>query len=268
MSLKVVVTGIAGRMGAEIARCVVEEEGMELFGGVEQSGHPSIGQELSGLLGYKNGGPTVRDNLADAVAGADVVIDFTVPSATFSHFNTAADAGVAIVIGTTGFSREQTEAMRSRSGDVRCVMAPNMSVGVNMMFKLAADAASVLGSAYDMEIVEIHHNRKKDAPSGTAARLAEICAQSTGRDLGKVGVYGREGIVGERKPEEIAVMSLRAGDVVGEHTLIFGGPGERLEITHKAASRKNFALGSVRAAKWIVGHEPGIYDMQDVLSLR
>lgn len=266
--IKVIVAGTAGRMGQEVAKGVIAAEGMELVGGTEHKDHPAIGSRLLEMLGHTNGGPTITGDLNEVIDMADVVIDFTSPPAAFEHFNLAADRGKAIVIGTTGFSKEQSASINGRKNEVRCVLAPNMSVGVNVMFKLAEEAAKVLGSDYDMEIVEIHHNLKKDSPSGTAARLSEICAEATGRDLDKVAVYGRHGMVGERKPEQIAVMSLRAGDVVGEHTLIFGGPGERLEITHRAGSRKNFALGAIRAAGWVVKQKPGIYDMQDVLSLR
>ena len=266
--VKVIVTGAGGRMGREIAMGVLAADGMELAGGTEHKDHPAVGSGLLGLLGQKDGGPTVSGDLAEVIDQADVVIDFTSPDAAFDHFNLAVDHGKAIVIGTTGFSKEQKAAIAARSGKANCVLAPNMSAGVNVMFKIAEEAVRSLGPDYDIEIVEIHHNRKKDSPSGTAARLAEICAEAAGRDLGKVAVYGRQGMVGERKPGEIAVMSLRAGDVVGEHTLILCGPGERLEITHRAGSRKNFALGAIRAAGWVVKQKPGIYDMQDVLSLR
>lgn len=257
--LKIIVAGIAGRMGREIAQGVDEREGMRLVGGFERKNHPSVGKNLSGC--------TISSDLKKIIELGDVVIDFTSPSAALEHFNIAVDYGKPMVIGATGFSKEELSAIKSRCGKIGCVMAPNMSVGVNVMFKLAEEAAKTLGSAYDMEIVEIHHRLKKDSPSGTAQKLAEICAESTNRDLEKVGVYGRHGMVGERKPDEIAVMSLRAGDVTGDHTLIFAGPGERLEITHRAGSRKNFAVGAIRAAEWIVGQKSGLYDMRNVLSL-
>lgn len=255
-------------MGREIADSVIEADGLELAGGTEHKDHPAVGTGLLEQLGRKDGGPAISGDLKDIIDSADVVIDFTAPSASMEHFNLATDRGKAIVIGSTGFSSEQIAAIHGRSSEAHCVLAPNMSVGVNVMFKLAEEAAKAVGSDYDMEIVEIHHNRKKDSPSGTAARLAEICAAATKRDIETAAVYGRHGIVGERKPDEIGVMSLRAGDVVGEHTLIFGGPGERLEITHRAGSRKNFAIGATRAAGWVVKQKSGIYDMQDVLSLR
>ncbi|MBI5178360.1 MAG: 4-hydroxy-tetrahydrodipicolinate reductase [Nitrospinae bacterium] len=265
--LKVAVTGCAGRMGQEISRLVLDHPGMELAGGTVHAQHPLLGSPLLSLLGKGNAGPKIAASLKDIIGAIDVVIDFTAPSASLEHFNIVADAGKAIVVGTTGFSPEQKKQMESRANAVKCVTAPNMSVGVNVMFNLLAQAAKTL-KGYDIEIMEIHHNLKKDAPSGTAMRLAEICARETGRDLAKTGVYGREGIVGERKPDEIAVMSLRMGDVVGEHTVYFGGNGERVEITHKATSRKNFAAGAVRAAEWLPHQKNGFYDMQDVLGLK
>lgn len=255
-------------MGTEICQIVMDTEGMELAGGTEAPGSPLIGMHLHAFVAGKTGGPDIKDDVSKIVDEIDVIIDFTVPGATIKNFDAIANKGKAIIIGTTGFSDEQLSHIQSRKGDVRCVIAPNMSVGVNLMFKLVAEAAKVIGKNYDMEIIDIHHNKKVDSPSGTAARLAEICARETGRDISKVGNYGRHGIVGERSKDEIGVMSFRAGDVVGEHTVMFAGPGERVEITHKAGSRSNFARGAVRAAQWITGQKPGIYDMQDVLGLR
>lgn len=266
--IKIAVTGCGGRMGREVGQEVISTDGMELAGGTEMPGHPAIGADLFTLMGIGTGGPPVKGDLKEIIGEVDAVIDFTSPEASMKHFDIAADVGKAIIIGTTGLSAEQVEYIRKKSGKARCVLAPNMSVGVNLMFKLVAEAVKAVGNDYDMEIIEIHHNLKKDSPSGTAVRLSEICAEGTGRDVSKVGVYGRKGFTGERKKEEIAIMSLRAGDVVGEHTVIFGGPGERLEITHKAGSRKNFAIGAVRAAQWVVGQKPGVYDMQDVLGLK
>lgn len=263
--LKVAVTGCAGRMGQEIAGLVLENKEMQLVGGVERKGHPFVGKPLY-MTSPHAGGPTMYDDLAKIIADADVVIDFTTPESSLDHFKIATSAGKGIVIGTTGFSKEQLAVVESMRDKARCVMSPNMSVGVNVLFKLVSEAAKML-SSYDMEIVETHHKLKKDAPSGTAMRLAEVLAKETGRDLSKVGVYGRQGIIGERKPDEIAVMSLRLGDVVGEHTVFFGGHGERVELTHKATSRKNFAAGAVRAAGWLEGRKKGIYDMRDVLGL-
>jgi len=266
--LRAGVMGCGGRMGEEICRIILETEGMELSGGTEVPDSPLIGMHLHTYILGKTGGPDIKDDINKIIEDIDVVIDFTRPEATIKNFDAIADSGKAIIIGTTGFSEEQLEHINSKKDKVRCVMAPNMSVGVNLMFKLVSEAAKVIGSTYDMEIIDIHHNKKVDSPSGTAARLAEICAKETGRDIGKVGNYGRHGIVGERTKDEIGIMSFRAGDVVGEHTVMFAGPGERVEITHKAGSRSNFARGAVRAAQWIEEQKPGIYDMQDVLGLR
>lgn len=265
-SLRVGITGCAGRMGQEIARCVIENPGMKLTAAIERPGHPAAGRDMFQLLGM-SGGPKIAEHLSGVLDAADVFIDFSTPEASMENFGLCAGRGKGLVIGTTGFSPEQRAEMESRRAGIRCVISPNMSVGVNVMFKILAEAARAVGKKYDIEIVEMHHRLKKDAPSGTAMRLAEICARETGRDIGKVGRYGREGIVGERTDDEIAVMTLRGGDVVGEHTVIFAGPGERLEITHKATSRRNFAAGAVAAAAWLAGKKNGIYDMRDVLGL-
>ncbi len=263
----VVVTGVAGRMGSTLARLVEEDTGFCLTGATEAPGHPWVGQGLKGLLGV--GGevevaPSLEASLSDQ---AQVVIDFTQPQATLSHLEIAAERGVSMVIGTTGLSGDDLVKARSMASRIPCVWAPNMSVGVNLLFKLVGEVAQILGEDYDVEVVELHHRFKKDAPSGTAVRLAENVARVLGRDLGRVGIYGRHGLVGERKKEDIGIMALRAGDVVGEHTVIFGAQGERVELTHRAHSRETFARGALRAAKWVVGKGPGLYDMAQVLGL-
>lgn len=266
--IRVAVAGCAGRMGQEISNLVFENERMELVAGIERKGHPRVGDSMihpTGLPAKKKPAP-IYDDLAKIIGDIDVVIDFTTPESTMGNYAVVAGAGRGIVVGTTGFSAEQLKTMEAYRDKAACVRSPNMSVGVNVMFKLVSEAAKML-SNYDMEIVEIHHNQKKDAPSGTATRLAEILARETGRELAKAGVYGRHGLVGERKPGEIGVMSLRLGDAAGEHTVFFGGHGERVEITHRAASRKNFAAGAVLAAGWLAGRKKGIYDMRDVLGL-
>lgn len=268
---KIGVIGCAGRMGRTICESVVEDPDSVLAGGTERAGHEMVGNPISFINsdgGWVGGIPVITDDLSKIIGDLDAVIDFSVPEASIANFDLAAESGTSIIIGTTGFSETEINHIESKSSKVRCVMAPNMSVGVNLMFKLVAEAARIIGNDYDMEILDIHHNKKKDAPSGTAVRLAEICARETGRDLAKTGVYGREGNIGERRKEEIGIMTFRAGDVVGEHTVMFAGPGERVEISHKAGSRSNFARGAVLAAKWVTGKEPGLYDMQDVLGLR
>jgi 4-hydroxy-tetrahydrodipicolinate reductase len=200
--------------------------------------------------------------------GGDVVINFTNPKTSMESLEFAKERGLAIVIGTTGLSPEQTERVKDLSKSVRCVFSPNMSVGVNVMFRIVQEVAQVLGPEYDIEIFEAHHRLKKDSPSGTAVKLGELIAKAIGRDFSKVGVYGRKGMVGERTKEEIGMQVVRAGDIVGEHTVLFGGIGERLEIIHRAHSRDNFARGAIRAALWVVNQPNGLYDMQDVLGLR
>jgi 4-hydroxy-tetrahydrodipicolinate reductase len=197
-----------------------------------------------------------------------VVIDFTAHDVSLGHLELAAAAGKAIVIGSTGFTAQELAKARELAPAVRCVLTPNMSVGVNVLLKVLADVAAILGNDYDVEIVEAHHNLKKDAPSGTALKMAQVIADSLGRDLDREGVYGRKGMVGERTRTEIGIQTVRAGDIVGEHTVMFGGSGERLEFIHRAHSRDNFARGAIRAACWLVGQANGLYDMQDVLGLK
>jgi 4-hydroxy-tetrahydrodipicolinate reductase len=209
----------------------------------------------------------IQDDPAQALQGCDVLIDFTRPEATLQHLALCRELGVKLVVGTTGFSTEQKQLIRQAADDVSIMMAPNMSVGVNVMWKIIADAAKLLGSSFDIEVLETHHKLKKDAPSGTAMTTAEVLAQATGRDLARDAVYHREGLIGERQPNEIGIQTLRGGDVVGDHTVFFLGNGERLEITHRATSRDTFAMGSIRAAQWVVGQKPGLYHMKDVLGL-
>jgi 4-hydroxy-tetrahydrodipicolinate reductase len=201
-------------------------------------------------------------------AGGDVIINFTNPKTSIESLEFARETGSAIVIGTTGLNPEQIERVKDLSKGVRCVFSPNLSVGMNVMFKIVQEIARVLGPEYDIEIFEAHHRLKKDSPSGTAVKLGELIAKAVGREFGKVGVYGRKGMVGERTKEEIGMQVVRAGDIVGDHTVLFGGIGERLEIVHRAHSRDNFARGAVKAALWVVNQPNGLYDMQDVLGLR
>jgi 4-hydroxy-tetrahydrodipicolinate reductase len=265
---KVVVCGAMGRMGRAILSVIKDNRyGLELSGAVENPGNPMIGQDAFEAAGIGRAGVAVTADFAMAIAAADVAIDFTSAASSVVHARIAGAAGKSIVIGSTGFSAEQKAAVAEVARTSPVVLSPNMSIGVNLMFKVAADVARVLGDDYDVEIVEVHHRFKKDAPSGTAVRLAEAVAEALGRDMKEVGVYGREGMVGERSQKEIGVFAVRAGDVVGEHTLTFGGIGERLEITHRAHSRDTFARGAVRAAGWLVRKPAGLYDMQAVLGV-
>jgi len=255
-------------MGGRIISLLSSAKGIELAGAVEQKGHAIIGRDVGESLGLGRMGVMVDDNLKACITRGDVVIDFTNHEASLCHLEIAVEKQCAIVIGSTGFTVEEMEKVRTLAGNTPCVLSPNMSVGVNVMFKVLEYVASILGDDYDVEITEAHHRLKRDAPSGTAIRMAEVVAEVLGRDLAEVGVYGRKGIIGERTRAEIGIQTLRAGDIVGEHTVMFGGIGERLEFIHRAHSRDNFARGAIRAAKWIVNQKNGLYDMQDVLGLK
>ena len=266
--VRAIVSGAAGRMGGRIIHMIEAAEGITLAAALEQADNPQVGKDVGEVVGLPRKGVLVSGSLAEVLPQGDVLIEFTHPEATLEHLREVAAAGKAMVIGTTGFSPQQVEELKGLARKTRVVFAPNMSVGVNLMFKAVENIAQVLTEGYDVEILEAHHRLKKDAPSGTALKLAQVIAQALGRDLEKVGVYGRHGITGERTKDEIGIMTVRAGDIVGEHTVIFGGTGERLEVIHRAHNRDNFARGAVRAAQWIVTQPPGLYDMQDVLGLK
>lgn len=266
--VKVIVTGAGGKMGGRIISLISPLNDIKVTGAVEIAGHPLIGNDVGANLGLGKTGVNVCDRLADCIDQADVVIDFTSHEASLNNLIIAAEKKRAIVIGSTGFTSEEMKKVRELCGNSRCVLAPNMSVGVNVMFKVLEYCAGILKDDYDVEIVEAHHHLKKDAPSGTAMKMAQVIAEKLERNLDEVGVYARKGLIGERTKKEIGIQTVRAGDIVGEHTVIFGGVGERLEFIHRAHSRDNFAKGAIRAAKWIVNQKNGLYDMQDVLGLR
>lgn len=266
--IKAIVTGAAGRMGSRIMSLLSSTEGIELVGAVERKGHPLVGRDVGESLSIGKTVVIVNDDIEKCVDKGDVIIDFTDHESSLRHLQAAADKGRAIVIGSTGFTGKEMEIIKDVAVKTRCVLAPNMSVGVNVMFKVLEYVAGILDDDYDVEIMEAHHHLKKDAPSGTAMKMAQIIADTLKRDLDKVGIYTRKGMIGERHPKEIGIQTLRAGDIVGEHTVLFGGVGERLEFIHRAHSRDNFAKGAIRAAKWIVHQDNGLYDMQDVLGLR
>jgi len=266
--VKAIIAGAGGRMGNRILHMVRRSGEVELAAAFERQDHPEIGQDAGHVAGLGNLGIPLAGSLEEVIDRGDVLIDFTTPQATLDHLRLALKKGLAMVIGTTGFDGNMLAEVREQAKGIRCVMAPNMSVGVNVMFRIAGEMARILGKDYDMEILEVHHRFKKDAPSGTAMALARILAEAVGRDLDRVAVYKRKGITGERSEEEIGIQSWRAGDITGEHTVMFGGIGERLELVHRAHNRDNFARGAVRAAAWVVGQPPGLYDMQDVLGLR
>jgi 4-hydroxy-tetrahydrodipicolinate reductase len=268
--IKAVVTGASGRMGSRIINVLSTSEGIRLSAAVEKKGHPQVGQDASGPAGIPPSGVLnlITDDLDAALKAGDVAIDFTHPEASLEHIRVCAEHKKSIVIGTTGFTKEQLDQIHKYVQTIPCVLSPNMSIGVNLTFKILAEVAKTLGDEYDIEIVEAHHRMKKDAPSGTAMKMAQVLAQAVHRNLDEVGVYARKGMIGERSKKEIGIQTVRAGDIVGEHTVMFAGKGERIEITHRAHSRDTFAAGAVRAAKWIVGKKPGLYDMQDVLGLK
>lgn len=266
--IEICLVGACGRMGKRIATAISDSEDTKISGAVEYEGHPELGRDIGEAAGLDEAGVKVTQRLEDAIEGASVVIDFSLPDSVVRTAGVCHNLKVPLVTGVTGLDGDQTAVLQKAAKDIAVVLAPNMSVGVNLMFKVAGEVARVLGDDYDVEIFETHHRFKRDAPSGTARRLAEIIAESLGRDLDEVGCWGRHGITGERDRREIAVHSLRAGDVVGEHTAVFGTLGERFEITHRAHSRDTFARGSVVAARFAASAKPGMYDMQDVLGLK
>lgn len=266
--IKVAVSGAAGRMGKRIIALAHEHPEISIVAALEAPKNPTLGKDAGDLAGIGPIGIMITDDYAATIEACDVLIDFSSPEATIRNVEEATRAGKAVVIGTTGLSDQQKAAVLEAGLKTRCLMAPNMSLGVNLLFNLVAKVAAALGNNYDVEIIESHHNLKKDAPSGTAAKLAEIIASSLDRDLNEVGVYGRQGIVGARKPKEIGIMAVRAGDIVGEHTVMFVTNGERIELTHRAHSRDAFAKGAVEAALWLMNQPVGMFDMRDVLGLK
>ena len=251
-------------MGCRLISLVKSSDSLTLAGAVEGKGHPSIGQDAGEVAGCGKIGVKIADDLSALLD----VGHFSVPSATMDHVRAVARHRRAIVIGTTGFSSTDLDELKRLSVQIPCVSSPNMSVGVNVIYKVIADMAKTLGEDYDIEVVEAHHRLKKDAPSGTALKLADILARAMDRDLNSVGVYSRKGMIGERTQKEIGIQTIRAGDIVGDHTVLFGTAGERIEVTHRAHSRDTFASGALRAARWVVQQPPGLYDMLDVLGLR
>lgn len=266
--VKVAVAGVAGRMGGRLVHGVYGRPEAELVGAFESPGNIAVGKSLAGVVGLAGAEGVVTDDPAAAIAEAQVLIDFTAPGASIKHLKECAVQGKAVVIGTTGMSDNQRKIVTSQAKKVPVVFAPNMSVGMNLMFKQVAEMARVLGPDYALEVVEAHHDQKKDAPSGTAVRLIEELCEVRGWDSSEVCRHGRVGMTGARTKHELGVSVIRGGDIVGEHTVYFIAQGERLELTHRAHSRDTFAQGAARAAVWVVDQEPGLYDMQDVLGLK
>ena len=263
-----VVAGAAGRMGGRITQMIQKSEGTKLWGAFEKPDYPAIGQDVGDIAGLGKTGIVLKGDISEVMNDADVLIDFTTPESTLQHIRFIAKTGQAMVIGTTGITGEHEKELNQLAQGIRCVKSPNMSVGVNVLFKVVENVSRILGQDYDMEVIEAHHRLKKDAPSGTAMHLARILADSTGRNLETDAIYERRGFIGVRRDEEIGIQTLRAGDIVGEHMVVFAGIGERIEIIHRAHNRDNFARGALLACTWVLRQPNGLYDMQDVLGLK
>jgi len=267
MTTRVAIAGATGRMGRVLIETVLQAADTQLTAALEQRGNASLGKDAGELVGRPSG-VRISDDPRNALAGCDVLIDFTRPEGTIEHLEVCRALRVKLVIGTTGFDEAQKRAIADGAREIAIAMAPNFSVGVNVTFKLLEVAARALREGFDVEIVEAHHRHKIDAPSGTALRMGEIVAGALQRDLKSCAVFGREGVTGERKSETIGFATVRGGDAVGDHTVMFLGTGERIEITHRAASRATYAQGALRSARFLMDRENGLYDMQDVLGLR
>lgn len=263
-TLNIAIAGASGRMGRALIEAVLRASDLKLAAALEMKGSPDIGKDAGELVGSPCG-VKIGDDAAKTLARGGVLVDFTRPEGTLASLAACRTHGVKLVIGTTGFSAAQKKEIADAARDIAVVMSPNFSVGVNVAFRLLDVAARSLGEGYDVEIAEAHHRHKVDAPSGTALRMGEVVAQALGRDLKRDAVYGREGVTGERKDGTIGFATVRGGDLVGEHSVMFIGSGERLEISHRASSRANFAHGALRAARWVAAKKNGLYDMSDVL---
>ncbi|MET3513422.1 4-hydroxy-tetrahydrodipicolinate reductase [Pseudacidovorax sp. 1753] len=266
-SHRIAVAGASGRMGHMLIEAVRAADDCQLAGALDREGSPTLGGDAGAFLGFASGVAVTAD-LRTGLAGAQVLIDFTRPEGTMAHLAVCRELGVQAVIGTTGFSDAQKAEIAEIAKDIAIVMAPNMSVGVNVTFKLLEMAAKALSTGYDIEVIEAHHRHKVDAPSGTALKMGEVIADALGRDLKDCAVYAREGVTGERDPSTIGFATIRGGDIVGDHTVLFAGTGERIEISHKSSSRAGYAQGSLRAVRFLAGQKAGLFDMFDVLGLR
>ena len=267
MMNRIAIAGASGRMGQMLIEAVRAAEDCTLAGALDMTGSPGLGQDASAFLGQPCG-VLITDDLALGLKQAQTLIDFTRPEGTLAHVRVCRALGVNMVIGTTGFSEAQKAEIAEAALDIAIVMAPNMSVGVNVTLKLLEMAATALATGYDIEIIEAHHRHKVDAPSGTALKMGEVIADALGRDLKDCAVYAREGVTGERDPSSIGFATIRGGDIIGDHTVLFAGTGERIEISHKSSSRATYAQGSLRAARFLGQQKTGLYDMFDVLKLR
>ena len=266
-AMKIAVAGASGRMGRMLIEAIVADPDAQLAGALDIAASPAIGSDAAAFLG-KPAGIAIESELAKGLANAQYLIDFTRPEGTLKHLDYCAQHGIKMIIGTTGFDDAGKAAIEAAAKKTAIVFAPNMSVGVNVTMKLLELAAKSFSHGYDIEIIEAHHRHKVDAPSGTALKMGEVIADALGRDLKEVGVFAREGVTGERDPSSIGFATIRGGDIVGDHTVLFAGIGERIEITHKSSSRVTYAHGSLRAARFLQQKDTGLYDMQDVLGLR
>jgi len=266
-SLAIAIAGASGRMGRMLIEAVQQSPDAHLAGALDVAGSAAIGLDATAFTGIASG-VKITDDLREGLRNAKYLIDFTRPEGTLAHLKVCRELGVKLIIGTTGFSEAQKAEIADAARDIAIVMAPNMAVGVNVVFKLLAQAAKALSEGYDIEIIEAHHRHKVDAPSGTALKMGEVVADALGRDLKDCAVYGREGVTGERDPSTIGFATIRGGDIVGDHTVLFAGLGERIEITHKSSSRVHYAQGSLRAARFLSRQSHGLFGMDDVLGLK
>jgi 4-hydroxy-tetrahydrodipicolinate reductase len=264
---RIAIAGASGRMGRMLIEAVHAADDCELAGALDVASSPAIGSDATAFLGHASG-VTITADLKAGLKNARTLIDFTRPEGTMAHLKVCRELGVAMVIGTTGFSDAQKAEIAAAAKDIAIMLSPNMSVGVNVTMKLLEMAAKALSTGYDIEIIEAHHRHKVDAPSGTALKMGEVIASALGRTLKDCAVYAREGVTGERDPSSIGFATIRGGDIVGDHTVLFAGIGERIEITHKSSSRVTYAQGSLRATRFLAGRKPGLYDMFDVLGLK
>lgn len=265
--IELVVAGAAGRMGGRVVALARESADLRVVAALERTGHPAVGRDAGEVAGAGRLDVPIGADPRPVLTRDRVLVEFTAPEATLEHLRLAAAQGARAVVGTTGLGAAQQDEIKALARHTAILLSPNMSVGVNLAFRVLGLMARALGDEYDVEITEIHHRLKKDAPSGTAVKMGEVIAAALARDLGEVGVYGRHGMVGERGAKEIGIHALRGGDVVGEHTVVFATPGERLELTHRAHSRDTFARGALRAVRFVGAAQPGLYSMHDVLGL-
>ena len=263
--VRVIINGACGRMGRLIIQSVAQQDDMKLVGAIEYPQHPQIGTDAGVVAGIGEIGVAITGKLAEVLESADVVIEFSKPEVTVQHLRQVVHADKAMIIATTGYTPDELATINALASQIRCVMAPNMSLGVNVMIQALELIAKALGDDYNIEVIEAHHNHKADAPSGTALRLAETVATALGRDLAEVGVYGRHGIVGARTQQEIGIHAVRGGDIAGDHTVLFATEGEQLSVVHRAHSPEAFAKGAIRAARWVVNAPKGLHDVSEVL---